>query len=158
MAGGIDDAEIRCLIRRLVAVLTHGCPTVTRTGSDQLLDVEVDGVRCILTVQPEPTSGDGVVLSPREAEIGRMVVAGYTNQAIADALGISAWTVSTHLRRIFGKLGVNSRTAMVARLVDGDRPLPGARRDRYGVSPSRVRATRVRVSPEDAWSPRTTTP
>lgn len=67
-----------------------------------------------------------------------MVVAGYTDQAIADALGIGAWTVSTQLRRIFGKLGVNSRAAMVARLVDGDRPLPGARRDRYGVSPSRV--------------------
>jgi hypothetical protein len=29
-------------------------------------------------------------------------------------LGISSWTVCTHLRRIFAKMGVGSRAAMVA--------------------------------------------
>jgi DNA-binding CsgD family transcriptional regulator len=31
-------------------------------------------------------------------------------------LHISSWTVSTHLRRIFTKLGVSSRAAMVAKV------------------------------------------
>jgi len=35
---------------------------------------------------------------------------------IADVLNISSWTVCTHLRRIFAKLGVGSRAAMVAQL------------------------------------------
>ena len=33
-------------------------------------------------------------------------------------LGISSWTVSTHLRRMFAKFGVNSRAALVAKIVE----------------------------------------
>ena len=46
-----------------------------------------------------------------------MVAQGYPNKTIAAVLEISSWTVSTHLRRVFAKLGVRSRAAMVARLV-----------------------------------------
>ena len=45
-----------------------------------------------------------------------MIAKGYTNKTIAAVLDISSWTVDTHVRRIFGKLGVRSRGAMVARL------------------------------------------
>ncbi|HEU5298659.1 MAG TPA: LuxR C-terminal-related transcriptional regulator [bacterium] len=55
-------------------------------------------------------------LSPREREIVLLVAQGYPTKAIARQLGISIWTVSTHLRRIFARLGVQSRAAMVARL------------------------------------------
>jgi DNA-binding CsgD family transcriptional regulator len=55
-------------------------------------------------------------LSPRELQIARLVARGATNQAIARALDISTWTVSTHLRRIFAKLGVGTRAEMVAQL------------------------------------------
>jgi len=33
-------------------------------------------------------------------------------------LEISTWTVATHLRRIFAKVGVSSRAAMIARLLE----------------------------------------
>ena len=45
-----------------------------------------------------------------------MVAGGHPNKAIASVLNISSWTVCTYLRRIFAKLGVNSRAAMVARV------------------------------------------
>jgi DNA-binding CsgD family transcriptional regulator len=77
-----------------------------------LLDVEVDGVRCVLVREP---TRETVQLSPREQEIARLVAEGYPNKVIAVELDISAWTVGTHLRRIFAKLGVGSRAAMVAR-------------------------------------------
>jgi DNA-binding CsgD family transcriptional regulator len=146
-----DDAEIRHLVRRLVAVLTEGRPAVASlpAGREQLLDIEVDGVRCRLVTEPAETPDD-VALSPREREIARMVGAGHTNQAIADALGISAWTVSTHLRRVFGKLGVNSRAAMVARVVhDEDGRLAVVPSITAAKGQSRVRATHVPVSSED---------
>jgi DNA-binding CsgD family transcriptional regulator len=57
-------------------------------------------------------------LSPREQEIVRMVAKGHPNKVIADVLNISSWTVCTHLRRIFAKLGVGSRAAMVAQLLE----------------------------------------
>ncbi len=58
-----------------------------------------------------------VRLSPREQQIVGMVAQGQPNKIIAAALSISPWTVNTHLRRIFTKLGVGTRAAMVVRLV-----------------------------------------
>ena len=79
-----------------------------------LLDVEVDGARYLLVRLPKPTQRD-VQLSPREHEIVRLVALGHSNKMIAGVLNISSWTVCTHLRRIFSKLGVGSRAAVVAR-------------------------------------------
>ena len=83
--------------------------------SDIVLDLTVRGVRCLLIRSDGPPAAG--ILSPREREIARMVAAGLTNKRIACMLGISPWTVSTHLRRIFAKLSVTSRAAMVARLL-----------------------------------------
>ena len=47
-----------------------------------------------------------------------MVAEGYPNKTIAAVHDISSWTVRTHLRRVFAKLGVGSRAAMVARLLE----------------------------------------
>jgi DNA-binding CsgD family transcriptional regulator len=79
-----------------------------------LVDTIIGNTRCLLLVH-EPSLL--VQLSPREQEIARMVAQGRTNQVIARALGISMWTVSTHLRRIFAKLAVCSRAEMVAHLL-----------------------------------------
>jgi DNA-binding NarL/FixJ family response regulator len=46
-----------------------------------------------------------------------MIAKGYPNKTIAAVLDISVWTVCTHLRRIFAKMGVTSRTAMVTRMI-----------------------------------------
>lgn len=79
-----------------------------------ILDIEVDGARYLLLRVPEAQ----VPLSPRELEIARMVARGYPNKTIASVLDISSWTVASHLRRVFTKLGVSSRAAMVARLLE----------------------------------------
>ncbi len=53
------------------------------------------------------------ILTPRELQILGLVAAGRANKEIAQRLHISGWTVSTHLRRIFAKLAVDSRAAAV---------------------------------------------
>ena len=52
-------------------------------------------------------------LTERELQIAYCVAQGKPNKQIATQLHISEWTVATHLRRIFSKLGVDSRAAMV---------------------------------------------
>jgi len=124
--------EVGELIRRL---LEHSCREADPSRRDDMdleqivLDVDVDGLRYLLVRLPRPDRSQ-IVLSPREHEIARMVAKGHHNKTIAGVLNISSWTVCTHLRRIFAKLGVNSRAAMVARLLEMDivreKPQPSA--------------------------------
>ncbi len=93
-------------------------PLVTPEGQEIILDVEVEGFRCILLRLQPLGHADDPTLSPREHEIARMVAKGYANKTIATVLDISSWTVGTYLRRIFAKLGVSTRAAMVARLLE----------------------------------------
>ena len=66
--------------------------------------------------RPEPTIEDlALRLTSRELEIAALVAHGHANKVIAYRLKISEWTVATYLRRIFLKLGVESRAAMVFR-------------------------------------------
>lgn len=53
------------------------------------------------------------ILTERELQIVKLVAQGDPNKQIARKLHISEWTVSTHIRRVFAKLGVDSRAAMV---------------------------------------------
>ncbi|MGA2503368.1 MAG: response regulator transcription factor [Anaerolineales bacterium] len=53
-------------------------------------------------------------LTDREMEVLRAVAHGQPNKAIASALEISTQTVQVHLRNIFAKLGVDSRSQAVA--------------------------------------------
>jgi predicted ATPase/DNA-binding CsgD family transcriptional regulator len=52
-------------------------------------------------------------LSPREIEVLRLVAAGLSDGEIAERLVLSPRTVHAHLRSIYPKLGVNSRTAAI---------------------------------------------
>ncbi len=62
--------------------------------------------------QPSPEPG---VLSPRERDVMRLVASGLSNRDVGDALFISEETVKTHMRRIFEKLEVSSRTQAINR-------------------------------------------
>ncbi|RKH67781.1 response regulator transcription factor [Corallococcus aberystwythensis] len=62
----------------------------------------------------EPAS-DARLLTSRELQVVSCVCAGWGNKQIASKLHISTWTVAAHLRRIFVKLGVDTRAAMVSR-------------------------------------------
>jgi DNA-binding NarL/FixJ family response regulator len=56
-----------------------------------------------------------VALTPREREMLALIVDGLTAKAMAERLDVSIHTIDTHVRHLFRKLGVQSRTAAAAR-------------------------------------------
>lgn len=60
-------------------------------------------------------AADADAPTERERDVLRWLATGATNEAIAARLGLSPNTVKTHLKRLFEKLGVATRTAAVAR-------------------------------------------
>jgi DNA-binding CsgD family transcriptional regulator len=105
------------LIQARNAEVSAGPYGSSASPEEVLVDTDVDGHRYLLVRMPR-RDRSRVQLSPREQEIVRMVAKGHPNKVIADVLNISSWTVCTHLRRIFAKLGVGSRAAMVAQLLE----------------------------------------
>lgn len=87
--------------------------------NEVILESDVDGVHYCL-VRCCPQSQEKINLSPREQAIAKLVAQGFPNKLIGSSLHISPWTVATHIRRIFVKLGVSSRTAMITRLLESN--------------------------------------
>jgi len=65
-----------------------------------------------------------VQLSRREEEVVDLVAQGLTNREISEKLHLSAHTVKNYLFRIFEKLGVSSRVALVLYALDQKEPRP----------------------------------
>jgi DNA-binding NarL/FixJ family response regulator len=54
-------------------------------------------------------------MGPRALEVVRLVADGRSNDEIGVAMGIAASTVETHLRRLYERFGVASRTELATR-------------------------------------------
>jgi DNA-binding CsgD family transcriptional regulator len=96
--------------------------TLTATRDDRRVVVRFvpGGVRpdALLLTEHAATSAAGDLgvlgLSPREAEVLRMLSTGATNAVIGARLHIAAGTVKKHLDSIYRKLGVNGRMQAVS--------------------------------------------
>jgi predicted ATPase/DNA-binding CsgD family transcriptional regulator len=68
------------------------------------------GERTDASPEKDRTRIKGVVLGPREEEVGTLVAQGLSNKEIAARMFLSVRTVETHVHHLLNKLGVNSRT------------------------------------------------
>jgi DNA-binding CsgD family transcriptional regulator len=69
-------------------------------------------------------------LSPREFDVALATIQGLSNAEIASQLCIDETTVKDHLRRVYTKMSVRSRTALVSRVLNLDKELAGLRQQR----------------------------
>ncbi|MEZ5323354.1 MAG: AAA family ATPase [Microthrixaceae bacterium] len=68
---------------------------------------------------PVPAGDHRIRLTPREVEVADLLTEGLTNGQIAERLGISIRTVTSHLDHIYTKLGIGTRAALVAHVLRG---------------------------------------
>ncbi|WP_431911968.1 helix-turn-helix transcriptional regulator [Nonomuraea jabiensis] len=129
-------AEARCLVGAAQAALADGDrqgaaerlgrarELATRLGATPLLEqLDAFGRRARIGGAEEAADGLPLGLTARELEVLREVANGRSNREIAEALFISAKTVSVHVSNILAKLGVATRgeaaaTAYRLRLFD----------------------------------------
>jgi DNA-binding CsgD family transcriptional regulator len=84
------------------------------------------------TLKPQHQSFSTNRLTPRELQIANLVALGRTNAEIGNELWITENSVKQALKRMFRKLGVSSRTEMVAQLsttppyFSGNKPSPSS--------------------------------
>jgi predicted ATPase/DNA-binding CsgD family transcriptional regulator len=80
----------------------------------QKVIVEVEQLRA----RPQVRIQDPNTLTPRELDVLRLLVQGLSDAQIAEKLVVSRRTVTTHLTSIYGKFGVNSRSAAIRHALD----------------------------------------
>lgn len=71
--------------------------------------------------ETRPTTG-WLSLTATELSVAGLVAQGLSNPQIAARLFISRYTVETHLKHIFGKLGITSRTMLTNEVVKHSAP------------------------------------
>jgi DNA-binding NarL/FixJ family response regulator len=97
--------EIEQAIRALVAGQTHLDPAIQQRLVAAVLDeTPIPAAES----RPLPDS-----LTPREAEVLKLIAGGRSNAEIAETLFVSAATVKTHVNRIFYKTGARDRAQAV---------------------------------------------
>ena len=94
----------RCSPEELIAAIRE----VRQGGAPMSREI----ARKVIASFKEPTTAAAEVedLSPREREILELLVLGYSNKEIAQRVGVSDGTVRWHLRHVYHKLHVRSRT------------------------------------------------
>jgi DNA-binding NarL/FixJ family response regulator len=96
----LNERAVRLHLERVFRVLgIHG---------RAMLPVALSGVVESRTLAPQ------VALTERQASVASLVAEGHTNARIAETLGMSVKTVEKHLRDVFARWGVNSRSAVAS--------------------------------------------
>jgi DNA-binding NarL/FixJ family response regulator len=89
---------------------------VHRGGSPMSTHIARTVVRYFQQPRPSHSAEETGSLSEREREIVNCLAKGYRYKEIADVLSISQNTVRSHIRRIYEKLHVTSRTEAAMKL------------------------------------------
>jgi len=103
--GYLTKDATRAEIGRAVLAAAAGQAVLDPAVQQRLLSA---AVRAPAAVPAGPAPGDDD-LTPREAEVLRLIAAGKSNREIARALFVSEATVKTHVNRIFAKTGSRDR-------------------------------------------------
>ncbi|HEX6493227.1 MAG TPA: LuxR C-terminal-related transcriptional regulator, partial [Candidatus Dormibacteraeota bacterium] len=102
-----------------VAILTAARERFAALGATPYADrcageLSASGIRCARSPDGGARSSS---LTPQEGAVARLVAEGLTNREVASQLVVSLNTIEYHLKNVYSKLGITSRSQLAARLV-----------------------------------------
>ena len=104
-----DDEQIGRCIRQLAAGGSPMTPSIARHLLNRYRNGDGDSSP---NVDAERTPS-GPALTAREVEVLSLIAKGYNFNEIAELIGVTYHTVTSHVRNIYGKLSVHSRSEAV---------------------------------------------
>lgn len=90
---------------------------LSHDGLDIVIDLAASsrvGAPVIVATPRPPAARLLGALTPRQQLVARMILAGHANKVIARQLGITLSTVKDHVHAILGRLGLSSRSELIA--------------------------------------------
>jgi DNA-binding NarL/FixJ family response regulator len=90
--------------------LRRAVETFQQVGSAPWTEVAASALRASGAPVEQPLTDAELALTPHQLQIARLAVAGATNREVAEKLLLSTRTVDHHMRQIFARLGIRSRT------------------------------------------------
>jgi LuxR family maltose regulon positive regulatory protein len=110
------DCSIQSLSLLTLVLHTSSLTTQSQSFVKQVLrlDGNPDGPKKILLKSELTALSTAASITAREQQVLRLLVGGLSNREIAAQLSFSEATVKTHLKNIYRKLGVSSRTRAIA--------------------------------------------
>jgi DNA-binding NarL/FixJ family response regulator len=108
----LKDGTESDLANHVLSLHAGGSPMTPIIARQLLLRWQADASpKPPAAVQPKGPQPDP--LSPRESQVLDLVARGFTYPEIATRMSVSITTVQTHVRNIYGKLGVHNKTEAV---------------------------------------------
>ena len=109
-----EVARVRVRLAAVHQALGDVAAAAVEIGAARAVFERLGAAADVTALDSPPVAASPGGLSPREAEVLRLVATGRTSRAIATELHISEKTVARHLSHIFTKLDVPSRAAATA--------------------------------------------
>lgn len=109
----LKDALPQQLVAAILEVRNGGSPISPAIARRILQRLRAADVPTSSASAPQEKSPAASLLSEREAEILRLTAKGLSFKDVGEVLGISGHTVNTHIKRIYQKLAVHSRSEAV---------------------------------------------
>lgn len=97
-------------VGRIIAEVMHGASPISPMIARKLLERLRRPPAAAAPVKSAPPE---VTLSPRESEVLELIARGYAYAEIARLHGVTIHTVQTHIRNLYAKLAVHSRSEAV---------------------------------------------
>ena len=109
----LKDSSLSAMVQEIRCLHAGGSPISPMIARQLLKRLRPPAQDVMVTAPRSDANNQNPMLSPREREVLQFITKGFTSKEIAVLMSVSDHTVLTYVRRVYGKLKVNSRAEAI---------------------------------------------